>query len=365
MAALAIGVGWFAYRQFSGASQEEAVSEAADSEGPSTGEGAKPAAVAPAPAAGSGSDSDIALQAKGYIIAAHQILVSPKVSGQILTLDIEEGRRVEKGEVLAVIESTDYQAEFDRTKAAVRLAAAKLKELENGPRAQEISQARAELERVKVQARQLRVQYEREKDLVRMESVTQQQFEETESAFRSAEQQVASLQAALALLEEGTRQEQIEAAEAELERARADATRAEWQLGNCTITAPISGTILKKNAEEGNLVNPIAFNGSFSLCELADLSDLEVELNIQERDVSTIFKGQKCRVNAEAYPSRTYEGYVSRLMPIADRAKGAIPVRVKLTVPAEEEGVYLKPEMGAIVTFLKSGQSETPSPAAE
>jgi hypothetical protein len=105
---------------------------------------------------------------------------------------------------------------------------------------------------------------------------------------------------------------------------------------------------------EGNLVNPIAFNGSFSLCELADLSDLEVELNIQERDISTIFKGQQCRVNAEAYPDRTYDGYVSRLMPIADRAKGAIPVRVKLTVPADEEGIYLKPEMGAIVTFLKT-----------
>ena len=49
---------------------------------------------------------------------------------------------------------------------------------------------------------------------------------------------------------------------------------------------------------------------------------------------------------------RVYEGEVSRLMPIADRAKGAVPVRVKITVPREEEGVYLKPEMGALVSFL-------------
>ena len=94
--------------------------------------------------------------------------------------------------------------------------------------------------------------------------------------------------------------------------------------------APISGTILKKNAEEGSLVNPIAMQGFFSLCEMADLSDLEVELTIQERDISKISKGQKCQGSGRGLSRRVYEGYVSRLMPTADRAKGAIPVRVKV-----------------------------------
>jgi HlyD family secretion protein len=367
---LAVGVGWLGYRQYFGsAASANADTESAENQEAKGGE--KQGKGSAASKGAVEGDQEIALQAKGYIIAAHQILVSPKVSGQILKLDIEEGRRVQKGDILAVIESTDYQADFDRAKAAVRLAAVRLEELENGPRAQEIAQARAELERVRVQIKQLQSQFDRERELVKSETVTIQQFEETESRLRSAQRQSESLQAALGLLEEGTRREQVEAARAELEQVRAQAVRAEWQLGNCTITAPISGTILKKNAEEGNLVNPIAFNGSFSLCELADLSDLEVELNIQERDISTIFKGQQCRVNAEAYPDRTYEGYVSRLMPIADRAKGAIPVRVKLKVPADEEGVYLKPEMGAIVTFLKtkspqvdqSASAAIPSPA--
>ena len=104
-------------------------------------------------------------------------------------------------------------------------------------------------------------------------------------------------------------------------------------------------------------MNPIAFNGSFSLCDMADLSDLEVELYVQERDIARVFVGQQCKVRAEAYQDRTYDGVVSRLMPIADRAKGAVPVRVKLTVPADEEGVYLKPEMGAVVTFLAAEMS--------
>jgi len=151
---------------------------------------------------------------------------------------------------------------------------------------------------------------------------------------------------------DGPRQERIDSARAEVKQAEADVAKAKWRLNNCRILAPISGTILKKNAEEGNIVNPIAFNGSFSVCDMADLSDLEVSLDIQERDVSRVFKGQKCRIRADAFPDRVYYGVVSRLMPIADRAKGAVPVRVKLTVPADEEGVYLKPEMGAVVAFL-------------
>jgi hypothetical protein len=99
--------------------------------------------------------------------------------------------------------------------------------------------------------------------------------------------------------------------------------------------------------------------GFFSLCEMADLSDLEVDLTIQERDISRIYKGQQCKIRAEAYPDRVYDGFVSRLMPTADRAKGAIPVRVKVNVPTEEEGVYLKPEMGALVSFLKNADAES------
>lgn len=175
------------------------------------------------------------------------------------------------------------------------------------------------------------------------------------------------LKATTQLVLDGPRVERKRATEAEMRRAAADLTRAQWRLDNTIIKAPITGTILKKNAELGNLVNPVAFNGSFSLCDIADLSKLEVELSIQERDVSKVFQFQKCRVRSEAYPDRAYDGVVSRLMPIADRAKGAVPVRVRLTVPPDEEGQYLKPEMGATVTFyaekVENGESRIESQA--
>lgn len=297
----------------------------------------------------------IAYESKGYIIPAHQILVSPKVGGMIISLNVQEGRRVNKGDILAQLESTDYRSDLDRSQATVRLARERLRELETGNRPEEISQAHEELAEAEAQLVQAELQFRRDQDLKKRndELVTDKDLEESESRYRMQQKKVARLGFALTLMKLGPRDERLAAARAELDQAIADAAKAEWRFGNCTIRAPISGTILKKNAEEGNIVNPGAFNGSFSLCDLADLSDLEVDLNVQERDIARIHVGQKCSLSVDAYPNRFYEGYVSRLMPIADRAKGAVPVRVKVIVPPEEEGVYLKPEMGAVVRFLK------------
>lgn len=303
------------------------------------------------PVAASG---DIVLEAKGYVIPAHQILVSPLVSGRIMSLSIEEGRRVEKGDILAELETTEYAADVARAKALLGAAEARLNELERGNRPEEIAAAKAELKEAEAQRQQLLSDWKRKTQLRESKVLTQNEYEQAEYQFKAMDQRVERLKNAYRLMVEGPRVEKINVARAEVMQAAAELKRSEWKLGNCTIRAPISGTILKKNAEEGNIVNPIAFNGSFSLCEMADLSDLEVELSIQERDISRVAKGQRCKVRAEAYPDREYDGVVSRLMPIADRAKGAVPVRVKLTVPAAEEGVYLKPEMGAVVSFLKS-----------
>lgn len=339
---------------------------------PSSPPSVPPPSGGTAPRAALPSTGDVVLEAKGYIVPAHQILVSPKVSGMVIQLNIEEGRRVKKGDVLAVLESTDYAADYERAKANARLAREKLRELENGNRPEEILQAEAELREAEALLPQLEADYQRTLELRKKNSATQQELERAESQYKAQVQRVERLKQAWRLMQLGPRIERIEVARAELAQAEAEVLKAEWRLGNCTIRAPISGTILKKNAEEGNIVNPVAFNGSFSLCEMADLSDLEVDLNIQERDIARVRVGQKCRVRAEAFPERVYEGYVDRLMPIADRAKGALPVRVKISVPPEEEGVYLRPEMGAIVTFLNqtraaeaaAAEDASPQPAA-
>ncbi len=297
---------------------------------------------------------EIALESKGYIIPEQQILVSPQVSGRVIELNFDAGQRVEKDFVLAVLDNTEYLAEYDRIRASLDSAKQNLAELEEGNRPDEKAQSKAELGEAEANLAQALRDFQRKKELLEKKIISKEDFEAAESQYLALAKRVDKLAASSRLMDEGARTERKRMARAQANQVEAELRRAKWRLDNCVITAPISGTILKKNAELGNLVNPVAFNGSFSLCDIADLSKLEVDLSIQERDISRVFKGQKCKVRAEAFPKRVYDGVVSRLMPIADRAKGALPVRVRLTVPSDEEGVYLKPEMGAIVTFYNS-----------
>lgn len=319
-----------------------------------------PKAGEPAPVSAVASANGIAHQAKGYIIPARQIRVTPKVSGMLLRLNVQEGLRVKKGEVLAVVEDIEYRADVMRAKAVVASAEQSLLELERGSRPEEIKQAEADLAESEAQRVQLEAEVKRNEGLADKKVLSLEEYERTYSRYVAMDRRVARLKLALQLMQIGPRVERIDLAKADLERAKADLKKADWRLENCTILAPISGTILLKNAEEGNIVNPIAFSGSFSICDMADLSDLEVDLSIEERSISKIHKGQKCKVRADAFDSRVYDGYVSRLMPIADRAKASISVRVKVTVPAEEEGVYLKPEMGVEVSFLEDASAKVP-----
>ena len=308
-----------------------------------------------------GASGEIALESKGYIIPEQQILVSPQVSGRVIELNFEAGQRVEKGFVLAVLDSTEYLAEYERVNASLESAQEGLAEMREGSRPDEIKQAKADLAEAQTNLKQAEKDLARAKELFEKKITQPQDFENAKSQYDALVQRVEKLTATSQLMIDGPRRERKRMAEAQVRQIEAELRRAKWRLDNCTITTPISGTILKKNAELGNLVNPVAFNGSFSLCDVADLSKLEVDLSVQEREIAKVFKGQRCKVRAEAFPKRSYDGVVSRLMPIADRAKGAVPVRVRLTVPADEEGMYLKPEMGAIVTFYNDSAGEPPA----
>jgi RND family efflux transporter MFP subunit len=232
-------------------------------------------------------DEDVALENKGYLVPATQVQVSPRVSGEITEIHFEEGTRVKKGDLLARIDPTPYDLDYKRAQALVAAARARLEDARASDPAQD---------------------------------------------------------------KKGPRNHRLEVLRAELAAAEAACAKAKWLLDGTEIRAPISGTILTKIAEKGNIVNQLSFNLKGSLCDMADLSKMEIDLTIQERDFAKIFKGQKCKVSIEALPGVTYKGQVSRIMPIADRAKGAIPVRVRLEVPKDDGS--LRPDMGVVVAFL-------------
>lgn len=302
---------------------------------------------------------DVALETKGYVIPARQIQVSPiEVAGRVVKLDIIEGMRVKTGDVLAELDPTSYAAELQEAKSQLAAAGHRARELANGYLPEEREQAEAELKEARETLTQRERDYNRNKKIDNR-ALAEKEMEEAEFLYRAQKMRVVKLEQALHLILRGPREERIAAANAEVEAWKARLQRAEWRLNNCKIKAPVDGTILTKKAEIGSLLSPMSFNVAASLCEMANLSDLEIELDVVERDIAKVKPGQKCRIVCEAYPDRVYQGVVARLMPIANRAKAAVPVRVKvLGVPAEEEGLYLKPEMGARVSFLKTGAAK-------
>jgi multidrug resistance efflux pump len=307
-----------------------------------------------------GALPEIALEGKGYVTPIHQIQVSPQVTGKVIELTFDEGKNVAKGEVLAALEKTEYQSYYDNAVAKTASAKARWEVLWKY-RDDEIKQVKADLEDSQAQLVQAKSKSDRTEQLWRQKSASQEDYEQAYYGYQSRVSITQRLELGLKLLVQGPRDAQIDAARAEYEQCQADVVKAKWQLDNCTVVAPVAGTILAKRAEVGNLVNPAAFaqNGlPAGICDLADLYELEIDLSVSELDIAKVYKGQYCKVRAEAYPDRHYDGFVSRIMPTADRAKASVSVRVKVEIPRDREqaGQFLRPDMGARVTFYNKSR---------
>jgi multidrug resistance efflux pump len=318
------------------------------------------------PQSSDGSALEIALESKGNVIHLSLIQVSPKIGGTVMKLKFKEGDEVKENDVLAELEDVEFRTDRDRAAASKEGAEGRLGELQKYLK-EEIEQAFSDWKDTTAQREQAFAKYQRYMNLKARASVAPEDFELAKSGYESLDFRAKRLELTYRMIKEegkGPRYERIAAAQAEVRQWTAELEKAQWRLDNCKVRAPKTGIILSKKTEEGNIVNPSAFsNGlSASLCEMADLYNLEVDLSIAERDIAKIFKNQECRIRPEAFPGRIYIGHVSRIMPMADRSKSSVPVRVMIQFPAvnakgeplpmEDQGEYLRPEMGAIVTFL-------------
>lgn len=292
------------------------------------------------------------LVASGYIVAHHTHELASKVSGKVEWIGVEKGDRVRKGQLLVKLEDKEFRAQLDQAKAQLRAAEERLAELEAGSRPEEIERAEAELERAETE-RDLAVRdLERTRKLFEKGIVARQELDNAEARLRRAEADVQLAAKNLELLRRGPREEQIRQARAEVERAQAAVEYAEAMLEATEIRAPVSGTILRRIAEIGEMVTTSYAGGGgaqSATVALADLSDLQVELDISQMDFNRLSPDLECVMVPEAYPDRRYQCAVDEISPEANRQKASIQVKVKILEPDE----YLRPEMSARVTFLR------------
>ncbi len=253
--------------------------------------------------------------ANGYVVARTHAAVSAKLAGRLAELKVSEGSVVRLGEVIARLESADYAAQVAQADAGLAMA-------------------RAEL----IESTALRDQLLREAKRVgdihagNPDLVSQEQVESSRSAADQAEARV-------------------DANTARVQSAEAARRFAEANLEATVIRAPFGGTVLRKEAEVGEVVAPSVGGGLTrgAVVTMADLNTLEVEVDVNESYIGRISKGQQARITLDAYPDTGFRGAVRQVVPTADRQRATVQVKVIIL----DHDRRILPEMGARVDFLE------------
>ena len=238
------------------------------------------------------------LTASGYVVAQRQASVSSKGTGILIYLGVVEGDKVKKNQIIARLDDRDIVAQLDEAKSNLQLYKAQLVEIENN--------------------------YKREKELFARGLSSQQSLDQAESRYNSL---LANL---------GIAEARIRASEVELE--------------NMIIRAPFDGTVLTKNAEVGEIVAPFGASSTSraAVVTIADMTSLMIEADVSESNIEKIKTEQDCEIVLDAYPQKSYPGYVFKIVPTADRSKATVMVKVGF----KEYDSRVLPEMSAKVSFL-------------
>ncbi len=253
----------------------------------------------PASAAGVRIEGSV-LTASGYIVARERIEISPRFMGVVKWIGVKKGDSVTNGQTVVLLDDSENRARLAEVDGQLAVA--------------------------QVAVEKARLDLRRSEELVAQKVEMAKVLDDARLAFASAEAQVKQLLGSRQLIE----------------------TWLEW----CVIRSPVNGVVLEKLAEANELVTPQNFGGtrgpSTSLVAVADLNDLQVEIDVSESDLAKIRLGQKCRISPEAYRDKGYDGVVAEIAPEATRAKGTLQIKVQIRNPDR----FLTPELSAKVDFL-------------
>ena len=307
-------------------------------------------------------EQPVILNATGYIIAAHKIEVAAKVIGKVSWIGVEKGDKVRKDQVLVRLEDDEYRARLAEAKGQLNMLKARLAELVNGSRPEEIAKSNADVEQARADLENAQVTLKRTKQLVDQGVMSKQALDDAQARYDSQQARINSLQKGYELVKIGPRREQIDAVRAQVEQTKGTLDYAQTQLDNTVIRAPITGTVLERNVERGEFVTTgfVGDKGAKGyVVSLADLNDLQVELDINQNDFAKLSPTQQGVVTTDAYPDRKYKGIIHEISPEANRQKATVQIKVKVLDPDS----YLRPEMNATVAFVSEGKAAGSAPS--
>ena len=314
------------------------------------------------PTAGS-SGSSIVLQAAGYVVPHYRIEVASKVVGRVAWMGVEKGDKVQSGQDIVRLEDQEYRARLQESIGTLNSRKARLMELQAGSRPEEIQRAEFNLLEQQALLKQARIDFGRAQELSKDGVIAKAEFDQAQNSLEALESRVESLAKTLTLLQLGPRQEEIDFALAEVNRAEGAVTYNDTIVDATIIRAPVTGTVLERNVEVGELVTTgfVGERGAKGyVIAMADLDDIQVELDISQDDFARIFMRQETTVATDAYRDRSYQGQVVEISPEADRQKATVQVKVQILEPDE----FIRPEMNANVAFLADSRNQTQESAS-
>jgi RND family efflux transporter MFP subunit len=266
------------------------------------------------------------LNASGYVVARRRATVSSKITGKVIEVNVEEGKAVQEGQILARLDDST-------SKAALALANA---QLESAKQSQKENQVRLD---------QARLTLGRTQQLVKDGVLTKADLDNSKA-------DVDSLAARIAMAEE-----QVKVAARQVELQQTD-------LDNTIIRAPFTGIAISKDAQPGEMVSPVSAGGGFTrtgICTVVDMHSLEVEVDVNESYIGRVTPGQDVTSILNAYPDWQIPSRVITVIPTADRQKATVLVRIAF----KQLDPRILPDMGVKVTFLREGNDKGAAIAAQ
>ena len=300
----------------------------------------------------------VVLTATGYIIPHHRIEANSKVTGRVAWIGVEKGDQVKEGQVLVRLEDQEFRAQYEQAHGASESARAQLEQLEHGSRPEEIQQAENNLGEARATAANDKINLDRTKNLFDQGVVSKQALDDATARYEASEQRVHSLEQTHVLAKIGPRAEEIARAKGALAQAEGQAAYAKAQLDATVIHAPITGTILERSVEKGELLTGQFASAARPVFALADLNDIQADLDISQDDFAKLTLHQKAIVTVDAFPDLQWNGVIAEVSPEANRQKATIEVKVQILKP----DFHLRPEMNTTVRFIadenKSGSQQ-------
>lgn len=259
------------------------------------------------------------LNASGYVTARREATVSSKITGKVMEVLVEEGLRVEEGQVLARLDDANVRTALAHAEAVLAAAQSGLAETQV-----RLEEARRELRRVEA--------------LVATRIATEADLDRAQAEVKSLEARLAR-QAA-----------DIQVAERELDMRR-------QELADTVIRAPFAGIVTIKSAQPGEMISPISAGGGFTrtgICTLVDMTSLEIEVDVGESYINRVAPGQAVEATLDAYPDWKIPCKVIAIIPTADRQKSTVKVRIGF----DQLDPRILPEMAVRVAFRGEGGAD-------